>query len=599
MLDRNIWGGTFEVNPKTPSDDDEREIEYDRAAYRGQSEEQVKQSWLLRPDRETERRKKRVSYVNCMMVRTLLVGVVVSGFVALIVVVATKNGRRKHLAPGPDNYTIALHQVLLFFNAQRSGKLPKQNNISWRGDSCLKDEIPGGYYDAGNAIKYTLPTSFAMTLLSWSVIEYSSKYEAIGELDHVKDIIKWGTDYLLKTFKSTNKTIHSIATQVGGDHDQYCWMRPEDIDADVNYPRRATWCDNCPAVAAETAAALAAASIVFKDSQDYSGKLVYSAEKLFMFATKGQNEKYSGNPDPSSKNYNSSGFWDEFVWGGAWLYIATGNLTYLQLATSTNLAGKDHGFSGGPNRGVLSWNNKHSGAELLLTRMRIFLGYGYPFEETLHAFQNQVDGIMCSYLPDFSNFNRTKGGLIQLNHARPRPLQYAANAAFMAILYSDYLEANLVPGWRCGPKFYPNQALRDFAVSQIDYILGKNPLNMSYIVGYGKNFPRRVHHRGASIPNNKVRYGCKEGWKWQGSGRSDPNIIIGAMVAGPGREDEFQDIRYNYNYTEPTIVGNAGVITALVALTGGKSSKIDKNTMFSAIPPLYAFDQSPPPPWKP
>ena len=51
-------------------------------------------------------------------------------------------------------------------------------------------------------------------MLSWSVIEYSAKYDAAGELNHVKEIIKWGTDYLLKTFNSTADTITTLAAQV-------------------------------------------------------------------------------------------------------------------------------------------------------------------------------------------------------------------------------------------------------------------------------------------------------------------------------------------------------------------------------------------------
>lgn len=51
-------------------------------------------------------------------------------------------------------------------------------------------------------------------MLSWSVIEYSAKYQAAGELDHVKEIIKWGTDYFLKTFNSTADTISTLAAQV-------------------------------------------------------------------------------------------------------------------------------------------------------------------------------------------------------------------------------------------------------------------------------------------------------------------------------------------------------------------------------------------------
>jgi endoglucanase len=57
--------------------------------------------------------------------------------------------------------------------------------------------------------------AWSMTMLSWSVIEYRAKYEAIGELDHIKELIKWGTDYILKTFNSSADTIDRIVAQVG------------------------------------------------------------------------------------------------------------------------------------------------------------------------------------------------------------------------------------------------------------------------------------------------------------------------------------------------------------------------------------------------
>lgn len=82
-----------------------------------------------------------------------------------------------------------------------------------KSGAVLKDLV-GGYYDAGDAIKFHFPKAFAMTMLSWSVIEYSAKYEAAGELSHVKDIIKWGTDYFLKTFNSSADTINQIVAQV-------------------------------------------------------------------------------------------------------------------------------------------------------------------------------------------------------------------------------------------------------------------------------------------------------------------------------------------------------------------------------------------------
>lgn len=106
-----------------------------------------------------------------------------------------------------------------------AGKLPKHNNVSWRGNSGMQDgkssatssaikDLVGGFYDAGDAIKFNFPAAFSISMLSWSVIEYSAKYEAAGELDHVKEIIKWGADYFLKSFNSTADTITSLAAQV-------------------------------------------------------------------------------------------------------------------------------------------------------------------------------------------------------------------------------------------------------------------------------------------------------------------------------------------------------------------------------------------------
>ncbi|KAK1389180.1 hypothetical protein POM88_017358 [Heracleum sosnowskyi] len=81
------------------------------------------------------------------------------------------------------------------------------------GKSDPSKNLVGGYYDVGDAIKFNFPQSFAMTMLSWSVIEYSAKYEAAWELNHIKDVIKWGTDYLLKTFNSSADTINCLVTQ--------------------------------------------------------------------------------------------------------------------------------------------------------------------------------------------------------------------------------------------------------------------------------------------------------------------------------------------------------------------------------------------------
>lgn len=129
--------------------------------------------------------------------------------------------------------------------------------------------------------------------------------------------------------------------------------------------------------------------------------------------------------------------------------------------------------------------------------------------------------------------------------------------------------------------------------------MGINPMNMSYIVGYGKKFPTHVHHRGASIPNNHKIYSCTDGWKWRDTPNKNPNNITGAMVGGPDRFDRFRDSTKNYSYTEPTLAGNAGLVAALVSLTKTAGSGIDINSIFTYIPPFGPKHPPPPPPWTP
>ncbi|XP_077227047.1 endoglucanase 12-like [Tasmannia lanceolata] len=616
MHSANQWGGTFEIHGDLSTDDERsRNMDMDRAALSQQLDE-TQQSWLLGPPDNNKKGK----YVDlgCVVCSrkalkyifwTLLICFVV---IALPIIIVKSIPKHKPIPPPPDNYTIALHKALLFFNAQKSGRLPKNNGVPWRGDSGLQDgsDVPeikgglvGGYYDAGDNIKFHFPMAFSMSMLSWSVIEYSQKYQAIGEYNHIRDLIKWGTDYLLLTFNSTATTISHIYCQVGGalngsttPDDHYCWERPEDMD----YPRKTQTCSSAPDLAGEMAAALASASIVFRDNVAYSKKLVKGAETLFKFARDfGKRTPYSrGNPY-IDQFYNSTGYYDDYMWGAAWLYYATGNTTYLALATNPGIPKNAKAFLGILDLNVLSWDNKLPAAQLLLTRMRIFLNPGYPYEDMLKSYHNDTDLTMCSYLRHFNTFNWTQGGMIELNHGRPQPLQYVVNAAFLASLYVDYMDAVNVPGWVCGPNYFSSDVLRSFATSQVNYILGANPKKMSYLVGYGANYPKHVHHRGASIPHDGKKYSCTGGWKWRDAHGPNPNLITGAMVGGPDRNDGFSDMRTNYNYTEPTMAGNAGLVAALVSLTNSGRVGIDKNTIFSAVPPLYPKTPSPPPPWKP
>ena len=81
-------------------------------------------------------------------------------------------------------------------------------------------DLVGGYYDAGDHVKFGLPMAFTVTMLSWGVNEYRDEIDAAGELEHALEAIKWGTDYFIKAHTSPNV----LWAEVGdGDTDHYCW----------------------------------------------------------------------------------------------------------------------------------------------------------------------------------------------------------------------------------------------------------------------------------------------------------------------------------------------------------------------------------------
>ena len=49
----------------------------------------------------------------------------------------------------------------------------------------------GGYYDAGDNVKYGFPMVFTVTMLAWGALQYRDELAAAGELENVRDAIKW------------------------------------------------------------------------------------------------------------------------------------------------------------------------------------------------------------------------------------------------------------------------------------------------------------------------------------------------------------------------------------------------------------------------
>lgn len=76
----------------------------------------------------------------------------------------------------------------------------------------MQVDLVGGYYDAGDNVKFGLPMAFTITMMSWSIVEYGKQMAASGELGHAMNAIKWGTDYLIKAHPEPNVLYGEVYT---------------------------------------------------------------------------------------------------------------------------------------------------------------------------------------------------------------------------------------------------------------------------------------------------------------------------------------------------------------------------------------------------
>ncbi|KAK4491746.1 hypothetical protein RD792_002521 [Penstemon davidsonii] len=479
------------------------------------------------------------------------------------------------------NYGDALSKSILYFEAQRSGRLPYNQRLRWRHHSGLTDgleqgvDLVGGYYDAGDNVKFGLPMAFTITMLSWSVIQFRDEITAAGELKHALEAIKWGTDYFIKAHTHP----HVLWTQVGdGDTDHLCWQRPEDMTTS----RRAYKVDEenpGSEVAAETAAAMAAASIVFRRTNPhYSHLLLEHAQQLFEFGDKYRG-RYDGSIEGAKRYYPSvSGYMDELLWAAFWLYKATDNNNkyyYFNYAIH-----KAQSF-GGTTWAIseFSWDVKYAGLQIIAAMLPME-GKSEVEKQILEQYRSKAEYYICSCLNKNNNNNntnvqRTPGGLLFTREWNN--MQYVSSAAFLLTVYSDYLHStNQI--LNCPQDSVGSHEILSFVKSQADYILGSNPMGLSYLVGYGPAYPQRVHHRAASVEpfkESKVFVGCTQGYdNWHGRQDPNPNVLVGALVGGPDSKDGFIDSRENFAQTEACTYNTAplvGVFAKFHSLANGNT----------------------------
>ena len=451
------------------------------------------------------------------------------------------------------NYAEALQKSMFFYEVQQSGKLPEWNNVQWRADSMVDesgketDDVPGGWFDAGDHFKFTLTNAYSASIMAWGYLEYKDAVEKAGLGELYRNNIKWGMDYVLACDKGGGSMIGTIGDFTGGstDHNIWCsaevylrkhhlnngdWKRPSDTIKNAS-------------VAALSAACLAQGYMIFKD-ENY----LKHAKDLFEGADKIRDTKQVGG---MGNMYPTSSWIDDCMYAALWLYKATGDESYLSKVKSDyvpNFPKEDQSterkFTWG-----LCWDDTTQAAALLYAQIT-------DDAEWKNHIEKHIDYWMGNGSKPFPNI--TKDGLSHLTNWGC--LRHATNTAWIAKLACD----TILKGSANESKY------NTWADSQVNYCFGDNALKLCYVLGMGDKNPKAIHHRTASGIHDDhwnelgKASGGAEGWQTEYA-----HTLYGALIGGPtsdGSYDMTQIGVSNYEQSEVAIDYNAGYTAVLCAM---------------------------------
>ncbi|XP_067947736.1 endoglucanase G-like isoform X2 [Watersipora subatra] len=230
----------------------------------------------------------------------------------------------------------------------------------------------------------------------------------------------------------------------------------------------------------------------------------------------------------------SSSWEDEMAHAAAWLALAhqgtTEETTYL--TESQNYLKDDFEQY----MWALGWNDKRGLVNFLLY---------HQLQDS--RFSGNLETFIGRWLPGNDVPYTPLGLAFRLEWGNNR---YAANAAFLSLLAAS--------------EGINEQAYRDFAKSQIDYMLGLVDGGRSYVVGFDSESPKRAHHRAASCPLPEDDATCN--WADYHDDVDNPNTLYGALVGGPDANDLYIDERTDFTKNGVSCDYNAGFTGALAGL---------------------------------
>nr|QDK64602.1 endoglucanase 5 [Ganoderma lucidum] len=482
----------------------------------------------------------------------------------------SSTGTRSSNGTTPNSqWATTVGNLLYFYEAQRSGKLPSNNRVPWRNDSALDDgkdvglDLTGGYYDAGDYVKYTFPMSFSIMSICLGALVSGRGYDLANQTAYLDGTLRWGLDWLMKAHPSPN----TFFVEVGdGNIDNNYWGG----DRTIPTPRPSYPINNTSPgtdAAAQGAATFAACSALYNNrtlsassstsalqNSSYAALLQGHARDLYSFATSARMQLYQQSVPTAGDAYASSGYMDELAIAAMFLALSetsSNASSYYADSVKWYYSGGLGSMLQAGQETVFNWDSKTPAVPLLGAA----LANAYPnvvsgSNATLNSWQSAIENYFNVFINKKGRSYMTQGGLLYFpGDSDEASLNPALNVAMLMATYA-------ATGVQSGQM----DKYRTYALGQLSYAMGKNPMNVPYVVGTHPNSPVNPHSAistGWVPPNPSVIAPTN----YDTDPPQEAYVLYGGVVGGPDDQDQFWDLRSDWVQNEVALDYNAPLLT--------------------------------------
>jgi len=325
-----------------------------------------------------------------------------------------------------------------------------------------KISSPKGWYDAGDYGKYIVNSGISV----FTILEFYEHFEkelkklslnipeSKSKTPDILEEVRWNLDWMLTMQDSDGGVYHKLTTI------RHCGHIMPDIDV----AKRIVVMKTTPATL-NFAAVMAQAARIYKPfDAKFSKEVLVAAEKAFEWANKNPSVLFK-QPD----GMNTGGYHhpnetakDERLWAAAELYMSTKKKIYAQAVDSVPFNSSSPWWGDANFLAVYRLANDKNGFNKNLTKAA---------QDTLL--------VLANMLRDAAENSAYGLPIMKWNWVWGSNSVVANNG--IVLLHAYYLTKD---------KRYLHGAQR-----ALDYLLGANPLDISYVTGYGNRTPLDPHHR--------------------------------------------------------------------------------------------------------